>query len=135
MISRKHKGIYIVLFFALLVIVSTFYKGFEKNRLIFNQSYLEISGRYGEKIPWDSIESVSLTNKEPSFRNKVKGFSFGSKKKGIFSTSQGVRFKAILNSSSKPWILIIKKSGEVIYYSSERSTSKSSVDKINNFIK
>lgn len=115
--------IYAILGIVIFAFVSVSF-GYTENRLVLNETVLEITGLYGEKIPRVEIGSIELTNKRPSLSRRISGFSTGNRKKGFFATGKGEKIKAIINSQRTPWILIIKKSGEKIYYSSNRESNK-----------
>lgn len=99
--------------------------GYTENRIAINETYVKITGRWGEKVPITDIASIELTSKRPSLSRRINGFSMGDRKKGFFATGTGERIKVIINSPVLPWILITKKSGERIYYSSNRESNRS----------
>jgi hypothetical protein len=90
-----------------------------------DNNQLLITGLYGEEIPISEIQLIELTNKRPSLRKRISGFSTGNRKKGFFRTNGGEKIKAIINSNVRPWILITKKSGDKIYFSSNGKSNKS----------
>lgn len=118
-LNPKHrKIIFYALISVLIFAIGTVGFGYTENELILDNGQLEITGLYGEKIPVSDIQLIELTNKRPSLRKRINGFSMGSRKKGFFRTNGGEKIKAIINSNFKPWILIIKESGDKIYFSS-----------------
>ena len=98
--------------------------GYMDNELILEDGRLEITGLYGTEIPLSDIQLIELTEKRPSLQRRINGYSFGSRKKGFFRTNDGERIKAIINSNVCPWILITKKSGEKIYFSSNGKSNQ-----------
>jgi len=79
---------------------------------------LKISGMYGESIPYSEIKSIVLIDKKPQISRRTNGFALGTKKKGYFANSQGEKYKLFIDTPKLPWILITKKNGRKIYYSS-----------------
>ena len=116
--------IYAIIGVAIFAFVSVSF-GYTENRLVMDETYVEITGLYGEKVPITEISSIELTKKRPSLSRRINGFSTGNRQKGFFATGKGEKIKAIINSPSTPWILITKKSGEKIYYSSNRESNRS----------
>lgn len=98
--------------------------GFTENKLILEDGHLEITGIYGEEIPVADIQLIELTEKRPSLRRRINGFSLGTRKKGLFKTNGGEKIKVIINSNPRPWILITKKSGNKIYFSSNGKSNQ-----------
>lgn len=115
--------IYAIIGVAIFAFVSVSF-GYTENRLVMDETYVEITGLYGEKVPIKDIASIELISKRPNLSKRISGFSTGNRKKGFFATGKGEKIKAIINSQRTPWILIIKKSGEKIYYSSNRESNK-----------
>ncbi|KQC29838.1 hypothetical protein [Flagellimonas eckloniae] len=118
-LNTKHKKI---IFYALIGVLTLTIGpvgiGYTENDLILKNGQLEITGLYGEEISPSEIKSIELIDKRPSFRKRINGFSTGNRKKGYFRTNGGEKIKAIINSNTKPWILITKESGDKIYFSS-----------------
>jgi len=104
--------------------------GFTGNELIFNNQKIEITGVYGETIPLSEIKSIELVKKRPGLSRKIHGFSIGYRKKGYFKTKDGEKIKAIINKDYLPWILIIKETGEHIYFSSGKGSNEKLFKKI-----
>ncbi|WP_396637411.1 hypothetical protein [Maribacter sp. R77961] len=124
-LNPKHKKIIFYALIAVMVIaIGTIGLGFSENKLILEDGHLEITGQYGEEIPVSDIQLIELTEKRPSLRRRINGFSFGSRKKGLFRTNGGEKIKAIINSNARPWILITKKSGDKIYFSSNGKSNQ-----------
>lgn len=55
---------------------------------------------------------------------KTNGFALGSSRKGYFKTEEGEIIKLILNSNTKPYLLLTKKNGEKIYFSDKASSNE-----------
>lgn len=118
-LNPKHRKIIIYAFVGVLLFtVGSVGIGYTENELIWDNGNLKISGLYGEEIPFSDIKSIELTDKRPSLRGRINGFSTGNRKKGYCRTSGGEKIKAIINSNIRPWILITKESGDKIYFSS-----------------
>ncbi len=116
-------GLYI-LTGTLLFVLILFGSGFRENKLVVISGEINIQGMYGEKLFQDDIESVTLTNELPEIISRTNGFSLGDINKGYFKTRGGESVKLILNSGEKPYILIVKKSGKKIYYSSKNGNDE-----------
>ncbi len=121
---KQRKIIFYALIGVLIFAIGTIGMGYTDNKLILENGYLEITGLYGEKILVSDIHLIELTDKKPSLRKRINGFSMGNRKKGFFKTNSGERLKAIINSSVRPWILITKRSGERIYFSSNGQSNQ-----------
>ncbi|MEO9892049.1 hypothetical protein [Aurantibacter sp.] len=124
-LNPKHrKIIFYALIGVLIFAIGTVGIGYTDNELILDNGQLEITGLYGEKMPVSDIQLIELTDKRPSLRNRINGFSMGNRKKGFFRTNSGENVKALINSHARPWILITKKSGGKIYFSSNGKSNK-----------
>ena len=124
-LNPKHKRIIFYTLIGILIIaIRSVGIGYTENDLILKNGQLEITGLYGEEIPLSEIKSIELTDKRPSLRTRINGFSAGNRKKGYFRTNGGEKIKAIINSNVKPWILITKESGDKIYFSSGGKSNK-----------
>ncbi|TMM57543.1 hypothetical protein FEE95_13775 [Maribacter algarum] len=122
---KQKRLIFYVLVGVMIFAIGAVGLGFTDNELIIEDGQLEITGQYGEAIPLADIQLIELTEKRPSLRRRINGFSFGSRKKGFFRTTGGEKVKAIINSNARPWILITKKSGDKIYFSSNGKSNQS----------
>ena len=124
-LNPKHrKIIFYALVGVLILAIGAVGIGYTDNKLILDNGHLEITGLYGEKMPVSDIQLIELTDKRPSLRKRVNGFSMGNRKKGFFKTNSGEKIKAIINSYARPWILITKKSGNKIYFSSNGQSNE-----------
>ena len=121
---KQKKIIFYALIGVLLFAIGSVGIGYTENKLILEDGHLEITGLYGEEIPLSAIQLIELTEKRPSLRRRIYEYSFGSRKKGLFKTNGGENIKAIINSNARPWILITKKSGDKIYFSSNRKSNQ-----------
>lgn len=111
----NHRDKKILVYAIVGIVIFTFVSvsfGYTENRMVINETYVKITGRYGEKVPIIDIASIELTNKRPSLSRRINGFSMGNRKKGFFATGKGEKIKAIINSPSLPWILITKNRGK-----------------------
>ncbi|MBV7439982.1 DUF3784 domain-containing protein [Weeksellaceae bacterium TAE3-ERU29] len=118
--KQNSKSTFIALIIVLLCLIGLLLWDFRENKLITTPQALKIEGSYGETIEINQIKSIELVNKIPEISYKVNGASLGTMSKGYFKTQNGEKVKLILNNSdNSPYILIIKKDGEKIYYSSK----------------
>jgi len=92
--------------------------GLVDNTITLQNKTLKISGLYGETISFSDIQSIELVEHKPSLSRRTNGYSLGFRKKGYFKTTQGEKIKLFINSKSSPVVLIQKKNGQKIYYSS-----------------
>ena len=124
-LNPKHKKIIFYALIAVMVLaIGAVGLAFTENKLILEDGHLEITGLYGEEIPVADIQLIELTEKRLSLRRRINGFSFGTRKKGLFKTNGGEKIKAIINYNPRPWILITKKSGNKIYFSSKGKSNQ-----------
>jgi len=104
---------------ALAFVLYIFSSGMTENKMIIGDTYLEISGTYGEKIKMENIERISLVDALPEIFIKKNGFSAGSIKKGTFKTKERETIKLIVNAQSDKYLLILKRNGDKLYFSSK----------------
>ena len=98
--------------------------------MIVADNIIEFRGSYGEEIPRNEVKSVELVDHLPKITIRTNGFSLGIIRKGYFKTKDGEIVKLILNSDTKPYILITKKNGKKIYFSSKEKSNKSLYNEI-----
>lgn len=103
--------------------------GFREDSLLLKQDALELEGPYGEILTLSEIERIKLVEELPEITFKANGFAMGNIRKGYFSTRNEGKVKLILNSRKAPFILIRKKSGEAIYYSSDEASENTGLYK------
>lgn len=133
--SKSTKFSILVLIGILIFIVFLWFDGYKKDTLTFDTHKIEISGEYGETIEADQIKSIQLVDKLPEISYKTNGFASGTVSKGYFKTQNGEKVKLILNNSNNsPYILIIKKDGEKIYYSSKNDSDSILFNEIKNHV-
>lgn len=121
-INKKSKSLIIftlVASFGLVIFILGW--GMANNTLESNNNEIIISGMYGESIPHAEIKSIELINKKPALKWRSNGFALGPYKKGYFKNAEGEKFKLFINSPDFPWILITRKNGPKIYFSSGQS--------------
>lgn len=107
-----------ILVFSLAVVIVILTIGLRENKIIVTAWEINIEGMYGEKIRISEIETVSLTETLPSISIRTNGFSLGNIQKGYFKTVNGEKVKLILYTDTKPFLRIVKKTGEKLYFSS-----------------
>lgn len=129
--SRYSKGIntnqnkigVTILVVALLFVLGVLGYGFKENKLIVNSQSIEITGFYGETLYPETIQSLVLTKNLPAISYKSNGFALGPIRKGYFKTDDGTTLKLIMNSDSKPYLLITKTDGKEIYFSAKKTSA------------
>lgn len=119
-LSKKWNKVSIYILAGVLIfVIVLFALGFKEDRLIIHPTKIEILGSYGEEIIPSEIKTVELVDDLPRITMKVNGFALGAIKKGYFKTKEGEKIKLILNSGTKPYLLITKINGGKIYFSSK----------------
>ncbi len=113
----------IVLGATLVFVLGLLGMGFKEDTLTIKSDSLEISGSYGEDIPFNDIESISLTNELPNITMRTNGFSLGEIKKGYYKSSEG-KVKLVLNSQNKPFLKIKKKEGFPIFFTGKSQSAE-----------
>ena len=116
-------GIYI-LSVALIIIIIIFGYGSMNNNIFIENNDIIIKGMYGETIDMEKIQSIELTSSIPAIGGKINGYILGNTRKGYFRTVEAEKVKLLLNSNKKPVILIIKLTGEKIYFSGNKKSNK-----------
>lgn len=111
-----------VLLGVLVVVGGLLFFGLREDSLLIKKEALKLEGSYGETLPVSEINSIELVEELPEITFKSNGFAFGNVRKGYFQTRDAGQVKLVLNSREKPFILLKKKSGEAIYYSSKESS-------------
>lgn len=109
----------IILLITLLFVIGLIAMGLRENRIHFNTDQIKLDGSYGETILKTEIKSIELINELPEIRIKTNGFAMGTIKKGYFKTKRGDKVKLILNTENSPYLLITKKNGMQVFYSSK----------------
>lgn len=134
--SKKTNRIGIfILFFTLFGIIFLLFLGFQEDCLIIEENQIVIEGFYGERIKIMDIDTVLLINIKPEIAYKSDGFALGEIQKGYFKTKNGEEIKLILNSSKTPMILIVKKSGHKIIYSTKNESNINLMGYISKYLK
>ena len=117
-IKKKRKisrSIYIQIFFVvIIVVIPVLYFSAETKVTVENRN-IQISGIYGQTIPFDNIEEVNLLDTMPEIVRRTNGYSFLSVKKGYFKTGGGRTVKLFLHSSEPPYLRVSDKSGESVF--------------------
>lgn len=132
--SKSVKITVFVLLAVLILIAFSMFDGYKNDKLTFDAHKIEIGGEYGETIEVKEIKSIQLVNTLPEISYKTNGFSLGTVSKGYFKNKKGEKVKLLLNNSDNaPYILIIKKNGEKIYYSSKKDSEQVLFDEIKNY--
>jgi hypothetical protein len=108
----------VILGLALIFVITLLAIGLRESKIIVTSEEISIEGVYGETISVSEIETICLTDSLPLISLRTNGFSLGKIKKGFFKTVNGEKVKFLLNTESKPFLRIEKKTGEKLYFSS-----------------
>ena len=81
---------------------------------VIENDYFKIQGLYGEKIPFEEINEISLEDSLPKVISKNNGSSLGVKKKGHFSLESLGKAKLFLDTSKPPFIYLERNNKLVI---------------------
>ncbi len=126
--TQKWLKLAIVLILVTLVgVVAIFVTGIKENKLLVSNNQIEITGIYGEIIPFSDIEAISLTDELPKIRYKSNGYAMGDINKGYFKTPDGEKLKLILHSKERPFILIEKKNNQRLFYNSSEVSNTTKI--------
>jgi hypothetical protein len=108
-----------VIFIGVLVLLAM---GYKESHIVVTDQKISIEGMYGEDIPMTEIEHISSENTLPEIDLKSNGYAMGAVRKGYFVTDKNETVKLILNQEAGPFLLIVKKNGEKVYFNSADST-------------
>lgn len=114
----------VILGIALLFVMTLLAIGLRESKIIVTSEEISIEGVYGENISVSEIETICLTDSLPLISLRTNGFSLGKFQKGYFKTVNGGKVKLLLNTESKPFLRIEKKTGENLYFSSGQISSQ-----------
>lgn len=130
--KQKTKTIISMIFMFLIFfgITGMFYYSLQDNILEINTNSIEIKGDYGIEIPKNEIKSIELVNELPKISIKTNGFALENVKKGYFKTKDGEKVKLLINTINPPFIYIVTKENEKIYYSSKEISNQKIFNKI-----
>ncbi|SDM93330.1 DUF3784 domain-containing protein [Kriegella aquimaris] len=129
--SQLKVGI-IIIAASLVFVAAIFYLGYQEDKILLEKDQITLEGFYGEEIDPSQIQSVELVERLPEIKKRTNGFSSGSVHKGYFKQEGGKSVKLILNGEAKPYVLITKKNGERIYYSSRSTPNQKIYDQLKN---
>ena len=105
-------------------IVAMFTYSLQDNPVEIRAEIIKIGGDYGIDLPIKDLKSIELVNELPEMTSKIDGFALQNIEKGLFRTSTDEKVKLLINSQNKPFILIITKTNEKIYYSSKEKSNQ-----------
>ena len=105
-------------------IVAMFAYSLQDNPIEIRAEIIKIGGDYGIDLPIKDIKSIELVNELPEMTSKINGFALQNIEKGLFRTNDDEQIKLLINSQNKPFILIITKTNEKIYYSSKEKSNQ-----------
>lgn len=132
----KNHGIWPIILISVVILVISISFGFavKNNELLIENQSIEISGIYGETIAFENIQKIELDVPIPDISYKTNAFALGNNfSKGYFKTTNGTIIKLILNGTDKNVVKITKKSGDVIFYSSEDKLLDKDLEKLKLF--
>lgn len=113
-----------LMFIILIVIIYEFNNCLKDNQIIVSNNKIEITGEYGADININDLKSILLIDNLPEISSKIHGFDLAIIKKGYFYTSNNEKVKLLINSESKPLIMITTKDNQKIYYSSNEKPNE-----------
>ncbi len=87
-------------------------------------SVLNISGMYGQKIQLDDIKSIELRETLPEIIMRTNGSALGTKLKGNFKLSEIGKAKLFLDKSKPPFIYVETGTGIIIFNTNDSSQTK-----------
>ncbi|MRI63607.1 hypothetical protein EDM00_06340 [Ornithobacterium rhinotracheale] len=106
--------------FSIVGVFILLYVGTRNSELEVENDKIKITGIYETELNTNEIQSVSLVCQLPKIVERTNGFAFQGVLKGYFKTENGERVKLFINEEDKPpFILIITKNGQKIYFSSD----------------
>lgn len=111
--KSKSKLHILVLGAAIIFVASLLTYGFIPTKVIYGNNSVRFSGMYGITVNIDEVASVELANAIPKIKLRTNGFSVGTVNKGTFIVDSIGKCRLLLNSGSKPYIVLTKTSGEV----------------------
>jgi len=114
----------IIMVAVLIGIVAMFAYSLQDNPVEIKDDIIQIGGDYGIDLSIKDIQSIELVNELPEITSKINGFALQNTEKGLFRTSTDEKVKLLINSQNKPFILIITKTNEKIYYSSKEKSNQ-----------
>ncbi len=114
------------------LIIFEFNTTLKDNEITVGNSKLEISKDYGCIIDFKNIKTITLENKIPEISSKINGSNLEVIKKGYFKTKENQNVKLLINSNTKPIIVITTKDNKMIFYSAKE---KSNTEIYNQIIK
>lgn len=112
-----------------LMIVST-----RESKMLISPGEISISGLYGEKIKVSEIVTICMADSLPSISMRTNGFAMGGIRKGYFKTTSGEKVKLILNSTEGQFLVLTKKTGDRIYFSSGNQQIQSTFTEIQSIL-
>lgn len=96
---------------------------------------LSISGMYGEKIPLEAIEELTLYEELPKILMRTNGSSLGTKKKGYFRLEGIDKAKLFLDTSKPPFILLVADGKYYIFNCKESVKTQELYEELSIFVK
>jgi hypothetical protein len=102
----------------------------QPTELITRPGYIELTGSYGEIIPFSQISAVSFVEVLPKIASRSNGLSLGEVHKGYFKTVTGEKIKLLISSSGGKYFLIQKSGGHKIFVSGSGPSFVATCDSI-----
>jgi hypothetical protein len=131
--KRPHKIAVLVLFGCLVLVVVLFIYGYRETGLYVDETKIEFTGMYGETLDMSQVETIELVSSLPKIALKTNGFALGTISKGYFQMENGENVKLLLNSHTKPYILIKMRNGKKIYYSDKSNSTENHFQKLQQY--
>lgn len=95
------------------------FTGARQPDVTFGDSAMEISGMYGETIPYSDIRSMKLLDDLPEVRYKENGFGFADYAKGRFSVEGHGSSLLFVDTKQSP-VLLIETAGRPVFITGDR---------------
>jgi len=126
--NKSKSKLYILVLGAAIIFVASFLTyGFIPTKVIYDNNSVRFSGMYGFTVNSNEIASVKLVNVIPEIKLRTNGFSVGSVNKGTFIVDSIGKCRLLLNSGSKPYIVLTKTNGEVFIINLKSSSQTHNV--------
>ncbi|WP_316570861.1 DUF3784 domain-containing protein [Neobacillus sp. YIM B06451] len=104
--------------------------GYQEVELIFKKEGMEITGMYGEEIPYGDIQTVELLEKMPKATVKVDGFGTAKIAKGNFKLEGYGTSLLFIQKGFPPYLHIETKNGHIFINSPDPDTTRSWKNKL-----
>jgi hypothetical protein len=128
---KNHKIATIVLCLTFVMLLVLFNSGGKPTSFQLEGQKLSFSGMYGEDLSADDLAYISIVDSIPPIRLKTNGYAVGNHYKGHFKLKGNQKVKLLLeNNQIRPYLLLVKKNGQKIYFNSKTITAPQLADRI-----